>query len=106
MGATGGRLVGCPETLACPDCSISISEISHRLFSFNSPIGACKNCNGLGTILDFDGVAVRTGHHCAQPLMERFGITATTRASLGLYNTTGELDRLVRGLRRVVEMFR
>jgi cysteine desulfurase/selenocysteine lyase len=60
----------------------------------------------VGTILDFDGVAVRTGHHCAQPLMERFGVTATTRASLGLYNTTGELDRLVRGLRRVVEMFR
>jgi len=60
----------------------------------------------VGTILDFAGVAVRTGHHCAQPLMERFGVTATTRASLGLYNTKDELDRLVAGLHQVVEMFR
>ena len=60
----------------------------------------------VGTILDFSGVAVRTGHHCAQPLMEHFGVTSTTRASLGLYTTRAELDRLVTGLQKVVEMFR
>lgn len=60
----------------------------------------------VGTILDFEGVAVRTGHHCTQPLMKRLGVSATTRASLGLYNTRDELDRLVGGLRKVVEMFR
>ncbi|MGB0590065.1 MAG: SufS family cysteine desulfurase [Myxococcota bacterium] len=60
----------------------------------------------VGTILDFAGVAVRTGHHCTQPLMQRFGVNATTRASLGLYNTREEIDRLAGGLRKVVEMFR
>ena len=60
----------------------------------------------IGTILDFAGVAVRTGHHCAQPLMKRFGVSATTRASFGLYNTRDEIDRLGDGLRKVVEMFR
>jgi cysteine desulfurase/selenocysteine lyase len=49
---------------------------------------------------------VRAGHHCAQPVMDRFAIPATTRASLGLYNTRAELDRLAAGLRRVGEMFR
>jgi cysteine desulfurase/selenocysteine lyase len=48
----------------------------------------------VGTILDQHGVAVRTGHHCAQPVMARFGVPATTRASLAVYNTTAELDRL------------
>ena len=48
----------------------------------------------LGMLLDMEGIAVRTGHHCAQPVMARFGITATTRASIGLYNTEEELDRL------------
>ena len=59
----------------------------------------------VGTILDMEGVAVRTGHHCAQPVMQRFGVPATTRASLGVYNTTEDLDRLVAGLRRVQELF-
>ncbi|HEY7855953.1 MAG TPA: aminotransferase class V-fold PLP-dependent enzyme, partial [Terriglobales bacterium] len=60
----------------------------------------------VGTVLDSLGVAVRAGHHCAQPVMDRFAIPATTRASLGLYNTRAELDRLAAGLRRVGEMFR
>ncbi|HXR96524.1 MAG TPA: cysteine desulfurase [Terriglobales bacterium] len=60
----------------------------------------------VGTVLDSLGVAVRAGHHCAQPVMDRFEIPATTRASLGLYNTRAELDRLAAGLRRVEEMFR
>jgi cysteine desulfurase/selenocysteine lyase len=59
----------------------------------------------VGTVLDYDGIAVRTGHHCAQPVMERFGIPATTRASLACFNTRQELDALARGVRKVQEMF-
>ena len=53
----------------------------------------------IGTVLDREGVAIRTGHHCAQPLMNRFGIPATARASLGIYNTRAEIDALVRRAR-------
>jgi cysteine desulfurase/selenocysteine lyase len=60
----------------------------------------------IGTILDQDGIAVRTGHHCAQPLMMRFNVPATGRASFGLYNTREEADALVAGLHKVVEVFR
>jgi cysteine desulfurase/selenocysteine lyase len=59
----------------------------------------------VGTILNEDGVAVRTGHHCAQPVMQRFGIPATARASFYLYNTLGEVDALVAGIRRVQKIF-
>jgi cysteine desulfurase / selenocysteine lyase len=59
----------------------------------------------VGTILDAEGVAVRAGHHCAQPLMERFGVPAMVRASLALYNTRADVDALVRGLARVREVF-
>jgi cysteine desulfurase/selenocysteine lyase len=59
----------------------------------------------IGTILDYEGIAIRTGHHCAQPVMERFGIPATARASLAFYNTREEIDALVRGLHKVREMF-
>jgi cysteine desulfurase/selenocysteine lyase len=58
----------------------------------------------VGTILDQEGIAVRTGPHCAQPLMERFGIPATTRASLAFYNTKGEVDSLVAGIHKVKEL--
>jgi cysteine desulfurase/selenocysteine lyase len=59
----------------------------------------------VGTVLDFEGIAVRTGHHCAQPVMDRFGIPATTRASLAAFNTRAELDALAAGLHKVREMF-
>ena len=59
----------------------------------------------VGTILDYDGIAVRTGHHCAQPVMDRFDVAATVRASFGLYNTREEVDALVDGINRVQEMF-
>ena len=59
----------------------------------------------LGTLLDRLGIAVRTGHHCAQPLMTRLGITGTVRASFALYNTKEEIDTLVAGIRRVSQMF-
>jgi cysteine desulfurase/selenocysteine lyase len=59
----------------------------------------------LGTILNQDGIAIRTGHHCAQPVMEFFKVPATARASLGLYNTREDIEALIRGLRKVTEVF-
>jgi cysteine desulfurase/selenocysteine lyase len=59
----------------------------------------------IGTILDREGIAVRTGHHCAQPVMQRFGVPATVRASLALYNTRADIDALVAGLAKVREIF-
>ena len=59
----------------------------------------------IGTLLDRLGIAVRTGHHCAQPLMTRLGIAGTVRASFALYNTQEEVDAFVNGLRRVIQMF-
>lgn len=59
----------------------------------------------IGTILDQEGIAIRTGHHCAQPVMERFEIPATARASFGLYNTREEIDTLVQGIHKVREVF-
>lgn len=59
----------------------------------------------VGTILDYEGIAVRTGQHCAQPVMDFFGIPATTRASLACFNTREEIDLLARGIRKVQEMF-
>ncbi len=59
----------------------------------------------IGTILDSEGVAVRAGHHCAQPVMARYGVSATVRASFAIYNTTREIDALVAGLQKVREVF-
>ncbi|MGH9789933.1 MAG: SufS family cysteine desulfurase, partial [Candidatus Acidiferrales bacterium] len=59
----------------------------------------------VGTILDREGIAIRTGHHCAQPVMQRFGVPATARASFALYNTREEVDALVDGLQKVREVF-
>ena len=58
----------------------------------------------IGTVLDYEGIAVRTGHHCAQPVMDCFGVPATTRASLACFNTKEDLDALVRGLAKVREV--
>ncbi|MCH6562421.1 MAG: cysteine desulfurase [Myxococcales bacterium] len=63
------------------------------------------HAHDVGTVLDQEGIAVRTGHHCAQPVMDRFGVTATARASFAVYNTTEEVDRLVEGLHRTLEIF-
>jgi cysteine desulfurase/selenocysteine lyase len=63
------------------------------------------HAHDVGTILDQEGVAIRTGHHCAQPLMQRFGVDATARASFALYNTREEVDALVRGIHKVQEVF-
>ncbi len=60
----------------------------------------------IGTILDQDAIAIRTGHHCAQPLMIRFNVPATGRASFAMYNTREEADALVAGLHKVIGVFR
>jgi cysteine desulfurase/selenocysteine lyase len=64
------------------------------------------HAHDLGTIVDREGVAIRTGHHCAMPVMDRFGLAATARASFALYNNFDDVDRLIAGLRRAVEIFR
>ena len=61
--------------------------------------------NDIGMILDREGIAIRTGHHCTQPLLERFGVTATARASFGIYNSLEEVEALGRGLEKVMRMF-
>ncbi len=59
----------------------------------------------LGAALDQQGIAVRTGHHCTQPLMSRFGIPGTARAAFSFYNTREEVDALVRGIQKAVQLF-
>ena len=59
----------------------------------------------IGTFLDFEGVAIRTGHHCTQPVMQRYNIPATSRASFAMYNTKEEVDVLVNGLKKIIEVF-
>jgi cysteine desulfurase/selenocysteine lyase len=59
----------------------------------------------IGTILDQEGIAIRTGHHCAQPVMQKYGIPATARASFAFYNTVEEIESLVRGIQKVKEVF-
>jgi cysteine desulfurase/selenocysteine lyase len=59
----------------------------------------------IGTVLDQEGIAIRTGHHCAQPVMQRFGVPATARASFALYNTKEDVDALAEGIRKAQEVF-
>lgn len=83
----GLRIFGSPQGSAI---SFQVGNIHH---------------SDMGTLLDKLGIAVRTGHHCAQPLMDHFGITGTVRASFALYNTREEVDALVAGINRVKKMF-
>jgi cysteine desulfurase / selenocysteine lyase len=64
------------------------------------------HAHDIGTILDRHGIAVRAGHHCAMPLMTRFGLIGTARASFAMYNTLDEVERLAEGIHRVMEMFK
>jgi cysteine desulfurase/selenocysteine lyase len=64
------------------------------------------HAHDIGTILDLEGVAIRAGHHCAMPVMKRFGVPATARASLALYNSRADLDALVKAIHKVIEVFR
>jgi cysteine desulfurase/selenocysteine lyase len=63
------------------------------------------HAHDLGTILDHEGVAVRAGHHCAMPVMQRFGVPATVRASMAFYNTPAELETLAEAVRQAREIF-
>ena len=63
------------------------------------------HAHDVSTVLDRSGIAVRAGHHCAQPVMQHFGVPATVRASFAVYNTRAEIDALVRGLERVRQIF-
>ncbi|MDE2180820.1 MAG: cysteine desulfurase [candidate division NC10 bacterium] len=63
------------------------------------------HAHDIGTILDQEGIAIRTGHHCAQPVLKRFGVPATARASLAFYNTRDEIDALVQAIHKVTELF-
>ena len=80
----------------------TVPSVRDAVVSFN--VGNIHHLD-MGTILDRLGIAVRTGHHCAQPLMDRLGISGTVRASFALYNTKEEIDTLVAGIRRVSQMF-
>jgi cysteine desulfurase/selenocysteine lyase len=90
----GVRIIGTAQNKA--------SVISFMLLDAS---GADIHPHDVGTLLDNDGIAIRTGHHCTQPLMKRFGVSATCRASFAFYNTTAEIDALVRGLGKVRKMF-
>ena len=86
-----------------PSHSLTFSPLmKDAVVSFN--VGNIHHLD-MGTLLDRLGIAVRTGHHCAQPLMDRLGISGTVRASFALYNTKEEIDALVSGIRRVSQMF-
>jgi cysteine desulfurase/selenocysteine lyase len=63
------------------------------------------HAHDVGTVLDGEGIAIRAGHHCAQPLMERYGVAAMARASLGVYNDHADLERLARAVKKAVEIF-
>ncbi len=81
-----------------------IGTSSHSLGALSFVLD-CAHPHDIGTIVDMQGVAVRTGHHCAQPVMKAFSIPATARASLGMYNSRGDIDALVAALHTVREMF-
>ena len=89
-----------PSSLTSQSSALSLKR--DAVVSFN--VGDIHHMD-MGTLLDRLGIAVRTGHHCAQPLMDRLGILGTVRASFAVYNTKEEVDSLVAGIRRVAQMF-
>ena len=94
----------CMEQLRTIDGMRIFGESDHKDAVVSFLVGDIHHLD-MGTLLDRLGIAVRTGHHCAQPLMDRLGISGTVRASFALYNTKEEIDTLVAGIRRVSQMF-
>lgn len=94
----------CMEQLKTIDGICIFGEAEHKDAVVSFLVGDIHHLD-MGTLLDRLGIAVRTGHHCAQPLMDRLGISGTVRASFALYNTKEEIDVLVAGIRRVSQMF-
>src|SRR5207253_9800591 len=92
-----------PQLLAIPGLRIiGTTQPKVGVISF-----VMKNIHAhdIGTVLDHEGIAIRAGHHCAMPLMERFGISATARASFGLYNTLQDVDALVAAIQEAKRLF-
>ena len=96
----GMKIYGPTDNVQCSTFNVQCPK--DAVVSFN--VGNIHHLD-MGTLLDRLGIAVRTGHHCAQPLMDRLGISGTVRASFALYNTKEEIDTLVAGIRRVSQMF-
>ena len=103
-----------PKDLEEHDAVISflVKAAPAKAAPFSSPLEGTGKAGGffihhldMGTLLDRLGIAIRTGHHCAEPLMRRLGIEGTCRASFALYNTREDVDALVAGIRRVSQMF-
>ncbi len=92
------------ERLSAIDGLTMIGNARHKV-GVISFVMESAHPHDIGTILDTEGVAIRTGHHCAQPLMERFNVAATARVSLAFYNTREEVDELIKALGRVTEVF-
>ena len=88
-----------------PQVTIYGPSIEHRSGVISMTVGDI-HAHDLASILDSEGVAVRAGHHCNQPLMEKLGVPATARASFYLYNTIGEVDALIRGIERAKKIFK
>jgi cysteine desulfurase/selenocysteine lyase len=86
----GLRIIGTAKNKAC-----SISFVIEGIHPYD-----------IGTIVDTHGIAIRTGHHCTQPVMRRYKVPATARASFSFYNTKEEIDKLAEGLRKVIKMFK
>ena len=104
MKIYGPSTLGSGTSVHCWSAQRFLTPVCSRdaVVSFN--VGDSHHLD-MGTLLDRLGIAVRTGHHCAQPLMDRLGISGTVRASFALYNTKEEVDTLVAGIRRVSQMF-
>ena len=94
----------CMEQMSTIDDMRLFGKSAHKDAVVSFLVGNIHHLD-MGTLLDRLGIAVRTGHHCAQPLMTRLGISGTVRASFALYNTKEEIDMLVNGIRRVSQMF-
>ena len=102
IGTSGGTSAS-TMTASSPVRIIGTAQEKASVLSF---VVDGVHAHDVGTVLDQAGVAVRAGHHCAMPVMQRFGVPATVRASLAFYNTREELGALVAGLHDVREIFR
>ena len=98
----GMKIYGPTTPIASQEKSLPAPDSHDAVVSFN--VGKIHHMD-MGTLLDQLGIAVRTGHHCAQPLMDRLGVLGTVRASFALYNTKEEIDILADGIERVRKMF-